>query len=243
MLALNAVVAEQLIDFKAEVDALIASGEAKERALFKVIRKCIRETKAIRFDGNGYSDEWKAEAAKRGLDCETSAPLMIDRYLDPASVMMFEKANVLTLQELKSRCDVKWENYAAKLQIESRVLGDLVKNHVLPAAQRYQGVLLDNVLKLNKVFGDEAEAMTKEDKLMITKIARHNDEILRLTDEMAALRKVANHTEDARERAILFHDTVVPKMEAIREHVDELELIVDDELWTLPKYREMLFIR
>ena len=243
MLALNAAVAEQLIDFKAEVDALIAGGEAKERALFKVIRKCIRETKAIRFDGNGYSDEWKAEAAKRGLDCETSAPLMIDRYLDPASVLMFGKTNVLTLQELKSRCDVKWENYAAKLQIESRVLGDLVKNHVLPAAQRYQGVLLDNVLKLIKVFGDDAESMTKEDKLMITKIARHNDEILRLTDEMAALRKVANHTEDEREKAILFHDTIVPKMEAIREHVDELELIVDDELWTLPKYREMLFIR
>ena len=168
---------------------------------------------------------------------------MIDRYLDPASVLMFGKTNVLTLQELKSRCDVKWENYAAKLQIESRVLGDLVKNHVLPAAQRYQGVLLDNVLKLIKVFGDDAESMTKEDKLMITKIARHNDEILRLTDEMAALRKVANHTEDEREKAILFHDTIVPKMEAIREHVDELELIVDDELWTLPKYREMLFIR
>lgn len=243
MLALNAAVAEQLIDFKAEVDALIEAGEAKERALFKVIRKCIRETKAIRFDGNGYSDEWKAEAKTRGLDCETSAPIIIDQYLTPESVSMFEKSCVLNLHELKSRCEVKWDNYSAKLQIESRVLGDLVKNHVLPAAQRYQGVLLDNVLKLEKVFGAEAASMTSEDKNMICQIGKHNSEILRLTDEMAALRKVANHTDDEREKAILFHDTVVPKMEEIRQHVDDLELIVDDELWTLPKYREMLFIR
>lgn len=243
MLALNAAVAEQLIDFKREVDALIESGEAKERALFKVIRKCIRETKAIRFDGNGYSEEWKEEARKRGLDCETSAPVIIDQYLKEDSVSMFEKSGVLSLAELQSRCEVKWDNYSAKLQIESRVLGDLVKNHVLPAAQRYQSVLLDNVLKLEKVFGAEADSLTEEDKNMIRKIGLHNSAILRLTDEMAALRKVANHTEDEREKAVLFHDTVVPKMEEIRKHVDDLELIVDDELWTLPKYREMLFIR
>lgn len=243
MLALNAAVAEQLIDFKKEVDALIEGGEAKERALFKVIRKCIRETKAIRFDGNGYSEEWKAEAKKRGLDCETSAPVIIDQYLRPDSVEMFAKSNVLSLAELQSRCEVKWDNYSAKLQIESRVLGDLVRNHVLPAAQRYQGVLLDNVMKLSQVFGKEADALIGANKDMILKIADHNNEIMRLTDEMGALRKVANHTADEREKAVLFHDTVVPKMEEIRAHVDELELIVDDELWTLPKYREMLFIR
>ncbi|MBQ0035077.1 MAG: glutamine synthetase III [Bacteroidales bacterium] len=243
MLALNAAVAEQLIDFKKEVDALIEGGEAKERALFKVIRKCIRETKAIRFDGNGYSEEWKAEAKKRGLDCETSAPVIIDQYLRPDSVEMFAKSNVLSLAELQSRCEVKWDNYPAKLQIESRVLGDLVRNHVLPAAQRYQGVLLDNVMKLSQVFGKEADALIGANKDMILKIADHNNEIMRLTDEMGALRKVANHTADEREKAVLFHDTVVPKMEEIRAHVDELELIVDDELWTLPKYREMLFIR
>jgi len=138
---------------------------------------------------------------------------------------------------------VKWENYSAKLQIESRVLGDLVRNHVLPAAQRYQGVLLDNVLKLESVFGKEQASLTKGDKDLICKIGGHISEIMRLTDEMGALRKVANHTEDVREKAVLFHDTVVPAMEAIRSHVDELELVVDDELWTLPKYREMLFIR
>lgn len=244
MLALNSAVAEQLQYFKKEVDALIEAGEAKERALFTVIRKYISETKAIRFDGNGYSEEWKKEAAKRGLDCETSAPLIIDNYLSKKSVDMFTKAGVLNLAELRSRCEVKWENYSMKLQIESRVLGDLVKNHILPAAQRYQAVLLDNVLKTQTVFGkEEAEKLVAEDKLMIAKIASANNDILRLVEEMNALRVKANHTEEERERAIAFHDTVVPKMEEIRTLVDALELIVDDELWTLPKYREMLFIR
>lgn len=244
MLALNAAVAEQLSYFKQEVDALIEQGEAKERALFAIIRKYITDTKAIRFDGNGYSDEWKAEAAKRGLDCETSAPVIIDQYLAKKSVEMFENAHVLSLAELKSRCEVKWENYSMKLQIESRVMGDMVRNHVLPAAQRYQTVLLDNVLKLEQIFGKEgAASMAEEDKNMIRKIGESNNRILHLVDAMTEVRAKANHTADERERAVLFHDTVVPMMEEIRELVDALELIVDDELWTLPKYREMLFIR
>lgn len=244
MLALNAAVAEQLKYFKAEVDALIANGEAKERALFAIIRKYISETKAIRFDGNGYSEEWKQEAAKRGLDCETSAPVIIDQYLSDKSVAMFESVGVLSLSELRSRCGVKWENYSMKIQIESRVLGDMVKNHALPAAQRYQTVLLDNVLKIQEVFGKEtSESMTAEDKAMIRKIGESNAKILALVDKMDATRYTANHTANEREKAIIFHDQIVPMMEEIRGLVDALEMIVDDELWTLPKYREMLFIR
>ncbi len=244
MLALNAAVAEQLKYFKAEVDALIANGEAKERALFAIIRKYISETKDIRFDGNGYSEEWKQEAAKRGLDCETSAPVIIDQYLSEKSVAMFESVGVLNLSELRSRCGVKWENYSMKIQIESRVLGDMVKNHALPAAQRYQTVLLDNVLKIQEVFGkEESASMTAEDKAMIRKIGESNAKILALVDKMDATRYTANHTANEREKAIIFHDQIVPMMEEIRSLVDALEMIVDDELWTLPKYREMLFIR
>ncbi|MCQ2334444.1 MAG: glutamine synthetase III [Paludibacteraceae bacterium] len=244
MLALNAAVAEQLKYFKEEVDALIAGGESKERALFTIIRKYITDTKAIRFDGNGYSDEWKAEAAVRGLDCETSAPLIIDNYLGEKAVSMFERVGVLSLAELRSRCEVKWQNYSMKLQIESRVLGDMVQNHALPAAQRYQSILLDNVKKMQDIFGKEGITdLAAEDIDMIRKIGNSNNRILHLVAEMVALRVKANHITDERERAVAFHDTVVPKMEEIRALVDELEMIVDDELWTLPKYRELLFIR
>jgi len=223
----------------------MASGKKLNVAIMDCLKPMIKDVlDVVCFDGNGYSDEWKAEAARRGLDCETSAPLIIDRYLDEKAVDMFGKVGVLSLNELRSRCEVKWENYSMKLQIESRVLGDMVRNHVLPAAQRYQSILLDNVLKLNDVFGKAgAEAVTAEDKDMIRKIGECNSTILRLVDEMTDARAKANHVDDERERAVMFHDTIVPMMEEIREKVDALEMIVDDELWTLPKYREMLFIR
>ena len=243
MLALNAAVAEQLNDFRAEVDALIAAGEAKERALFKVIKKCLNDCRAIRFDGNGYSDEWKEEAKKRGLDCETSAPKMIDSYLSDASVKMFGATNVLSKAELLSRCEVKWENYSMKLQIESRVLGDLVINHVLPAAKRYQTMLLENVLHVKQVFPEaEVASLNEQDYIIIRRIEDHASAIIAGVEQMNKLRAKANHIDNQRERAITFHDEVVPLMEDIRKHVDDLEMVVDDELWTLPKYREMLFI-
>ena len=243
MLALNAAVAEQLNDFRAEVDALIAAGEAKERALFKVIKKCLNDCRAIRFDGNGYSDEWKEEAKKRGLDCETSAPKMIDSYLSDASVKMFGATNVLSKAELLSRCEVKWENYSMKLQIESRVLGDLVINHVLPAAKRYQTMLLENVLHVKQVFPEaEVASLNEQDYIIIRRIEDHASAIIAGVEQMNKLRAKANHIDNQRERAITFHDEVVPLMEEIRKHVDDLEMVVDDELWTLPKYREMLFI-
>lgn len=244
MLALNASVANQLMDFKEEVDKLINDGDPKEKALFKVIKKYITESKAIRFDGNGYSEEWKTEAAKRGLDCETSVPVIFDRYLDKASVDMFERTNVLSKVELESRCEVKWETYTKKIQIEARVLGDMVMNHVVPVANRYQSSLLDNIVKMKDAFDkDEAEKLTLQDRSVVKQIAEHVSVIIEKVEEMVDARKIANKITDERAKAVAYHDTVIPVMDVIRYHVDKLELIVDDDMWTLPKYRELLFIR
>ncbi|MBR1427013.1 MAG: glutamine synthetase III [Paludibacteraceae bacterium] len=243
MLALNAAVAEQLTLFKAEVDSRIEKGEPKERALFDVIKKYIVACKPIRFDGNGYSEEWKAEAAKRGLDCETSVPVVIDRYLAPESIEMFRTTSVLSEAELHSRCEVKWETYAKKLQIESRVMGDLVVNHVLPAAKRYQTMLLQNVLAVKQVFpADETASLNEMDYSIIRRIENHSGAILAGVEAMTEARHKANRMPDERSKAVAYHDTVLPLMADIRTHADALELIVDDEVWTLPKYRELLFI-
>ena len=243
MLALNAAVAEQLMLFKEEVDARIEKGEAKERVLFDVIKKYIVACKAIRFDGNGYSDEWKAEAAKRGLDCETSVPKIIDNYLLPSSIQMFETTGVLSNAELHSRSEVKWETYVKKLQIESRVMGDLVVNHVLPAAKRYQTMLLQNVLAVKQVFSaDETASLNAMDYSIIKQIEEHSGAILERVEQMTDARHKANRQSDERAKAIAYHDNVLPLMAQIREHADALELIVDDEMWTLPKYRELMFI-
>ncbi|MBQ9427296.1 MAG: glutamine synthetase III [Paludibacteraceae bacterium] len=243
MLALNAAVAEQLMLFKKEVDERIGRGEAKERVLFDVIRKYIVACKAIRFDGNGYSEEWKAEAKQRGLDCETSVPLVIDRYLKAESVRMFQYTGVLSEAELHSRSEVKWETYSKKLQIESRVMGDLVVNHVLPAAKRYQTMLLQNVLAVKQVFSaDETASLNEMDYSIIRQIEHHSGAILDGVERMTKARHKANRQPDERSKAIAYHDNVLPLMDEIRSHADALELIVDDEMWTLPKYRELLFI-
>jgi glutamine synthetase len=242
-LALNAAIAEQLNAFREEVDTLIAHGEAKERALFTVIKRCLKECRAIRFDGNGYSEEWQQEAIKRGLDTEMSVPLMIDQYLKDSTIQMFGDTGVLNRAELESRCEVKWENYSLKLQIESRVFGDLVINHVLPAAKRYQSLLLEKVAHVKQVFdSEEAKTLNEQDCLLIRRIEGHASAIIAGVDQMTSLRVTANHIEDQRQRALAFHDTIVPIMENIRKHVDELEMWIDDQLWTLPKYRELLFV-
>ena len=244
MIALNTAVAEQLKLFKQEVDALIASGEEKMSALIQVIRKYIRESKPIRFDGNGYSEEWKAEAARRGLDCETSCPLIFDRYLDEGSVRMFESVGVMTRKELEARNEVKWETYTKKIQIEARVLGDLVMNHIVPVATEYQTKLIDNVYKMKGLFpAEKADGLSAENLAIICKIAEHTSYIKEHVDAMVEARKVANRIADEREKAIAYHDTIAPMLEQIRYHIDKLELIVDDQMWTLPKYRELLFIR
>ncbi len=244
MIALNTAVAEQLAEFKKEVDELIEKGEPKISAIIQVIRKYIKISKPIRFDGNGYSDEWKEEAARRGLDCETSCPVIFDQYLTEDSVRMFESAGVMTRKELEARNEVKWETYTKKIQIEARVLGDLVMNHVVPVAIEYQSKLIDNVYKMKQIFPtEEAEKLSAENMAIIRKIAEHTSYIKEHVDTMVEARKVANKIVDERAKAIEYHDKITPMLEQIRYHIDKLELIVDDQMWTLPKYRELLFIR
>ena len=244
MIALNTAVAEQLTEFKKEVDELIEKGEPKISAIIQVIRKYIKISKPIRFDGNGYSDEWKEEAARRGLDCETSCPVIFDQYLTEDSVRMFESAGVMTRKELEARNEVKWETYTKKIQIEVRVLGDLVMNHVVPVAIEYQSKLIDNVYKMKQIFPtEEAEKLSAENMAIIRKIAEHTSYIKEHVDTMVEARKVANKIVDERAKAIEYHDKITPMLEQIRYHIDKLELIVDDQMWTLPKYRELLFIR
>ena len=244
MLALNAAVAEQLKTFKTEVDAKIADGKETFAAILEVLRKDIKECKAIHFDGNGYSDEWKAEAARRGLDCETSVPVIFDNYLKESSIRMFESTGVMTRKELEARNEVKWETYTKKIQIEARVLGDLAMNHIIPTATRYQTSLIDNVYKMKDLFpADKASALSSRNLEIIEDIANRTNFIKEKVDEMVEARKVANKIESEREKAIAYHDKIVPMLEAIRYHIDKLELVVDDQIWTLPKYRELLFIR
>ena len=244
MLALNAAVAEQLKTFKTEVDAKIADGKETFAAILEMLRKDIKECKAIHFDGNGYSDEWKAEAARRGLDCETSVPVIFDNYLKESSVRMFESTGVMTRKELEARNEVKWETYTKKIQIEARVLGNLAMNHIIPTATRYQTSLIDNVYKMKDLFpADKASALSSRNLEIIEDIANRTNFIKEKVDEMVEARKVANKIESEREKAIAYHDKIVPMLEAIRYHIDKLELVVDDQIWTLPKYRELLFIR
>lgn len=244
MTALTAAMACQLIEFKAEVDALIAKGSSQEKALFDVIKKYIKESKNIRFNGNGYSDEWKEEAAKRGLDCETSVPVIYDMYVTKESEKLFESIGVFTAKELEARNEVKWETYTKKIQIEARVLGDLVMNHIIPVATRYQSMLLDNVFKIKNVYAEEkANQLSAQDRSIIEEIAEHLAAIKTKVDAMVEARKVANKIECERTKALAYHDDVFPYMAEIRYHVDKLELIVDNEMWPLPKYRELLFIR
>ncbi len=243
MIVLNAAVAEQLADFKTKVDARVAVGAKLTEAILAEVRELISQSKAIHFDGNGYSDEWKAEAARRGLDCETSAPVIFDAYLSDASVKMFENTGVLSLPELRARNEVKWEIYTKKIQIEARVLGDLAINHIIPVATRYQSMLVDNVVKLRGLFGERADKMAETDLETIENIATRMANIKTTVAAMIADRKKANAIADEREKAVAYHDNVVPKMEIIRYNIDKLELMVDNEMWPLPKYRELLFIR
>ncbi len=239
MITLNTAVADELTRFKQAVDAKIEAGAKKEKAIYEVLKKMIKECRPICFDGNGYSDEWKAEAARRGLDCETSTPLIFDRYLDKESLRMFADMGVYTKVELEARTEVKWETYTKKIQIEGRVLGDLAMNHIVPIASKYEALLLDKVYKLLQI----PELKATADIDLIKKIQDHTTAIQRLTDEMIEARKRANRIEDQRAKAIAYHDTVAGYFDEIRHHIDKLEEIVDDQIWPLPKYRELLFIR
>ena len=244
MIAINAAVAEQLTLFKEKIDAQLAAGQELEHAMITEVRELIKMSKPIHFDGNGYSDEWKEEAARRGLDCETSVPLIFDSYLKDDVVKMFESTKVFSKVELEARNEVKWEIYTKKLQIEARVLGDLALNHIIPVATRYQSVLLDNVYKIKNLFPkEEGEVIAKRDLEQIKKMEEHMLIIKDKVNEMVESRKVANRIDSEREKAIAYHDKVLPLFDVIRYHIDKLELMVDDEIWPLPKYRELLFIR
>ncbi len=244
MIALNAAVAAQLKQFADAVDARLAAGEQIKQAVLAEIKALITAHKAIIFDGNGYSDEWKAEAEKRGLDCETSAPKIFDAYLRPESVKMFSETEVFNQVELEARNEVKWEMYTKKIQIEARVLGDLAINHVIPVATRYQSVLLDNLYKIKSLFpAEKSEKISAQDMAAIERISDHIAIIRSEVADMVEARKVANRIDSEREKAMAYHDNVLPHMETIRYNIDKLELDVDDEMWPLPKYRELLFIR
>lgn len=244
MIALNAAVAEALVNFKKRVDALIEKGEDKTSAIVEVLREDIKTCKPIRFDGNGYSDEWIEEATKRGLDVEKSCPKIFERYLDKASIEMFEKLGVMSKKELEARNEVKWETYTKKIQIEARVLGDLSMNHIIPVATQYQSKLLDNVQNMRAIFPvDKADKLSARNIKIIEEIAERTSTIEKGVEELVNARKVANKIADEHEKAIAYHDTIEPKMDTIRYQIDKLELIVDDTCWPLPKYRELLFIR
>ncbi|MFC2276955.1 MAG: glutamine synthetase III [Prevotella nigrescens] len=244
LIVLNTAVAEALTNFKQRVDALISRGEDQTSAIIEVVREDIKICKPIHFDGNGYSEEWKEEAAKRGLDCEASCPVCFDAYLHDDSVRMFEQMNVMTRSELEARNEVKWETYTKKIQIEARVMGDLAMNHIIPVVTHYQSRLAKNVSSMINIFGkEEGERITKRNIKILKEIAERIQTIETGVDELIEARKVANKIDSQREKAIAYHDDIVPQMEKIRYQIDKLELIVSDEMWTLPKYRELLFIR
>lgn len=244
MIALNTAVAEALVNFKRRVDTLIEKGQDKTTAIIDVLREDIKTCKPIHFDGNGYSEEWVAEAKRRGLDCETSCPVIFDSYLTEDSVQMFETMNVMTRKELEARNEVKWDTYTKRIQIEARVMGDITMNHIVPVATHYQSQLAKNVQNMRQIFPTEkADKLCARNIKLIEEIAERTQAIETGVEELVNARKVANKIENEREKAIAYHDTVEPKMGKIRYQIDKLELIVSDELWTLPKYRELLFIR
>lgn len=244
MIVLNTAVAEALQFFKQRVDVLIEKGEDKISAILEVVREDVKTCAPIHFEGNGYSEEWVEEAKRRGLDCETSCPKVFERYLDESTIRMFEGQNVMTRKELEARNEVKWETYTKKIQIEARVFGDLSMNHIIPVCTHYQSRLAKNVQSMFDIFPHEtAEKLTSRNKKIIEEIAERTQIIENGVEELVEARRVANRIEDEHLKAIAYHDTVAPKMEEIRYHIDKLELIVADELWTLPKYRELLFVR
>ena len=244
MIALNSAVAEALVNFKKRVDALVASGKDLHAAIIAILREDIKTCKAIRFDGNGYSDEWVVEATKRGLDVEKSCPLIFDRYLDKESIEMFESLNVMNAKELEARNEIKWETYTKKIQIEARIFGDLSINHIIPQVVAYQTKLAQNVAALKAILSDdEFKVLAASNLALISEISERVKAIEEGCEALTESRRVANKIESEREKAIAYHDTVEPLMDQIRYHIDKLEAKVDDEVWTLPKYREMLFIR
>ena len=261
MIALNTAVAEALTNFKKRVDKRLAAikddpmftsvpggtpsnHNATFHAIIDILREDIKACRPIRFDGNGYSDEWKEEAQRRGLDVETSCPIIFERYLDEKSVLMFSLMGVMSRKELEARNEVKWETYTKKIQIEARVLGDLSMNHIIPVATSYQAQLLKNVERMRAIFpAEKADELSARNLKLIEEIAMRTASIETQVDELVKARKLANKIDNEHRKAIAYHDTIAPYLDTIRRQIDKLELIVDDAIWPLPKYRELLFVR
>ncbi len=244
MIVLNTIVANQLVSFKKDVDKIINVNIDKDEAIFKVLRNYISSSRDILFEGNGYAEEWVKEAGKRGLSNIKDTPRALDAYLSEKTKKLFRQTNVLSERELNARYYIKQERYTKMLQIEARILGDLALNHVIPTALRYQNLLLENVNGLKNVLPEkEFKKQSTYQIELITEISGHIDSISKLVHDLIEARKKANVIEDFRLKAVEYCDHVKPYFERIRLHVDTLETLVDDELWPLPKYRELLFIR
>jgi glutamine synthetase len=241
---LNTIVAEQMIKFKAEVDEMIEKGISRDAAIFNVVKSYIKASSAIRFEGNSYSDEWLEEAARRGLSNNSNTPDALPAFVSEKSVALFEKHNVLSRTELQARYEIKLEKYIKKIQIEARVLGDLAVNHILPTAIQYQNRLIENARGLQAVLDSKTYVQLSRNQLnTIKEISDHVASIKEGVVEMTEARTKANVIADTAEKAVAYRDTVLARFEEIRRHVDKLELLVDDNLWPLPKYRELLFIK
>ena len=241
MMVLNTIVAKQLIDFKKEVDSLIEGGMKKEDAIFRVLRAYVKSSKAIRFEGDGYSKAWEEEAARRGLSNHKTTPEALRENITDKAITLFEEMGVLSKVELIARYEIALEEYVKTVQIESRVLGDIARNHVVPTAVRYQNTLIENVRGLKEIFGDAYQEVASEQIELIRHISEHIKVIHSTVEAMIEARKRANHLATFVERADAYCNEVKPFFDEIRYHCDKLELMIDDELWTLTKYRELLF--
>lgn len=244
MIVLNTILADQLKKFKKEVDALMEKEVDKDEAIFRVIRKYIKEARPVLFEGNNYSEEWVKEAEGRGLPNLKTTPEALEHYITDKTIKLFADNNILSAKEMHARYEIRMENYAKVLQIESRVLGDLAGNHIVPTAIRYQSVLVENVRGLKEILSKEQFKEQAELQIYtISKISEHITSIKNDVSSMINERKIANSIEDSAERARAYCIRIIPLLESIRYHIDKLEILVDDEMWTLPKYREMLFVK
>ena len=244
MIVLHAAVARQLNKFKKEVEKIIAKGRNKDEAIFQVLKKYIVESQRVLFEGDNYSKEWHTEAVRRGLSNIASVPESLKCYLTPNSKDVLIATGIFSEKELESRVEVEYEKFTKKIQIEARILGDLAVNHIIPTGIRYMTSLIDNVRGLKEVFSeDEYEKLAAPRKSLIGTISDHITNIKKFEEEMIEERKKANKIEDSFKKAMAYEEKVKPCFEEIRYHIDKLELIVDDEIWPLPKYRELLFTR
>ncbi|HBH47563.1 MAG TPA: hypothetical protein DDX98_02935 [Bacteroidales bacterium] len=243
MTVLNTAVAQELKEFNRDINRLVNKGVKKDEAIFQIIREFIVKSKKIRFEGNSYSEEWVKEAAKRKLTNINNVVEAYDAYLSPSALKLFSSNKIFTEKELIARTDVRYENYHKRIQIESRVLGNIAINQIVPTAIAYQTTLVANVKGLKDVFGTEFKSIASGRIDLIKQISEHTTAIKARVKEMTEARKKANTIEGIREKAYAYSITITPFLEEIRYHIDKLESIVDNEMWPLPKYTEILFTR